>query len=289
MTSSGIHPNDFPVATSIAAGTFAAAVVAKIAGGTRYGYAYCAELAVCKQAVPLTQAAAKYAGMTYGAAVAVSSSAADLTAPCLTLQGAGVNAVVPGVNNPVMLAQQCAAQGYKPIYVVAQATLQQPGILTSPYTDNRLWSLSSQFPPFIDSPAVNAFRKTLKKYGPSIQPDFSASGAWTSGLLFQAAAERIHGKVTPAALISSLRSLKKETLGGLAPGTLNYSNPTFHLRELLLGRPGSEGQARRTKGRHDHVYQAQRLLGDWHEVTGVLRRAESAAGSSRRLWEDPVS
>jgi branched-chain amino acid transport system substrate-binding protein len=221
-------PNYFPVGTTIAAGTLGAAIVAKGAGGSKYGYAYCAELAVCKQAIPLVEAAAKNAGMGYGTSVAVSSSSADLTAPCLELRNAGVDALVAGVANPIMLSQQCATQGYKPILVASEAVWSAPGILTNQFTNNRLWTNSREFPPFANAPQVRAFKKTLAKYGRGIKPDFNTTNAWTSGLLFAKAAKAVKGKVTSAKLIAVMRKMKHETLGGLTPGPLNFTDPNYH-------------------------------------------------------------
>lgn len=74
---------------------------------------------------------------------------------------------------------------------------------------------------------MTEFKSQLAKYGPGITPDFNSSAAWTSGPLFGEAAKAVNGDVTPSSLTTSLRTLKTN-LNGLAPGTLNYSNPTFH-------------------------------------------------------------
>jgi branched-chain amino acid transport system substrate-binding protein len=217
----------FPITTTIIAGTMAVPNILKIYGGSVYGYAYCAELAVCKQAIPLTQAAAHFAGMSYGAAVGISSSSANDTAPCLALKAAKVNAIAVGVGDLIQFAESCASQNYHPLMSVNQADLATPGLLSSSAINNHLWALASVFPPFANAPAVTTFTQELAKYGPGITPDFNSSTAWTSGLLFEEAAKAVSGTVTASSVTAALRA-NKTTLGGLAPGTLDYSNPTFH-------------------------------------------------------------
>jgi branched-chain amino acid transport system substrate-binding protein len=225
-------PNYFPVTTTATAATIAQDYLGKVAGGTVIGTSYCVEVAICKEGIPIEIAGAKAAGIPWGGAVAVSSTAPNYAAQCLALKDDHINVVISALVAPVRFFGQCATQGYTPQVLVSGAVVEDPGFFTSDAVNNHFWVSIWEFPPEVNAsqapPAFKTYKDAMAEYAPSTKPDFNSTAEWTSGLLFQAAAEAVHGAITSASLIASLRSMTDQTLGGLAPGPLNFSNPTFH-------------------------------------------------------------
>ena len=201
---------------------------AKLGKVKSYALLYCAELAVCKQAGIAQGKQARALGLKYTEA-AVSGSAPDYTAVCLSLKNAGVDGVMLGVvtNTSVRIAESCVRQGYHPQWVTSGAALSK-AVEQSPAMDNVVAVLNS-FPWFAsDNPAMREFQTALKKYYPKITSDAvnydaGLSSAWTAGKAFEKAAASLGDTPTSADLVKGLLTIKNDTLQGLAPAL------TFHV------------------------------------------------------------
>lgn len=90
---------------------------------------YAGEVATAAQAVPLQKQFASLVGIKFGYAGKISATAPNYTADCLAAKGAGVDALFPE-EVPSRVAQDCATQGYKLLYVQAQ------GAVYSAYKNN---------------------------------------------------------------------------------------------------------------------------------------------------------
>jgi branched-chain amino acid transport system substrate-binding protein len=221
-------PYFFPSSTTGQAYTVLTTAVGKKAGGTTFGFAYCVESVTCKQVAPIIEAGAKAQGMKWGGEVAVSASAPSYAAPCLLLKKAGVNAIENSTADIKRFADSCAAQGFTPTQILVGPQLAAPGILTDAAFNNRTFAPEASFPWFIHNSQTAAFQAAMAKYAPGVTPDANSTLEWTAGKLFEAAAKGGSGPVTPKSLTANLRAMKAETLGGLAPGPLDLTNPSFH-------------------------------------------------------------
>jgi branched-chain amino acid transport system substrate-binding protein len=199
--------------------------LAKTAGKKKLGVLYCAESPICAQLNPLAKASATLSGLGY-ASGSISGTAPSYAAPCLTMKGAGVDALFVADNSAIVqrVTAGCAQQGYNPL-TVSQMTTASNNWLTSPSFDGAL--LSSPNAAYTDGsiPAVKAFLDAVNKYAPGLtaspQFSFDTLSPWIAGKLFEAAAKKanIGPSSTSADVKKGLYALQNETLGGLMPPT----------------------------------------------------------------------
>src|ERR1700739_3245029 len=115
----GTDPNFYSTGTTVEPliwGELRGANVAKV---TKIGALYCAEIASCAETVPLFTQLGPTVGVSLAYSAKVSSTASSYTAQCLGSKNAGANGVTVGARSDVALrvAENCAAQGYKPVWV----------------------------------------------------------------------------------------------------------------------------------------------------------------------------
>ena len=228
------NPDFFPSGSQLLAQTVGTIALAKTAHKSHLGVLYCAESPICAQVVPLAQGA----GALYGVKVSgekVSSTAPSYAAPCLSLKGAGADAVFPAVAAPVVLrvVDGCAQQGYKPA-VLSQTTTTTNAWLQDGNLEGALLAGAQANPYDTSTPAIQELRNALNSTTPGAtsNSDFTADVVepWAGGKLFEAAAKAAHigPSSTPADVKKGLYALKNETLGGLT-GPLNFTpgKPAF--------------------------------------------------------------
>jgi branched-chain amino acid transport system substrate-binding protein len=236
------NPSFFPSSSTVLTTMESQAYTVKLAGKTKFGAVYCAELAACKQAVPALQAYATALHLDLAVSAAIAVSQPSYTAQCLAAQQAGAQALAIEASFQAgsRFAPACAQQGYNPVYVIPAGAFDdrylQVAQVNGAYipVSNALW--------FAGTPAVNQFKQAMGKYeaGTALGPN-PISG-WTGGALFGAAAASLPANPTPADVFTALYSLpKNDTLDGLAP-PLNF-NPgkpasqvtCFYLAQIKSG------------------------------------------------------
>lgn len=195
---------------------------------------YCAEVAICKQATEAGIPVFAKAGIKVAYTAAIGFAAPNYTAQCLAAKASGARAMTVGDASAVVVkvAQDCAAQGYKPVQISGDGTVSESWRTTSAMNGN--FDVQPDIPFFVHStPATKTMYADIRKYEPSLltSPDFGevVVEAWTSGLLFQAAAVAAHlgNHATPAEVIKGLYALHHQTLGGMAPPlTFARNRPT---------------------------------------------------------------
>ena len=159
-------PDFIPTGNTVIAGVYGQAKAAQVAGAKNLGILYAGEEAAAAQAVPLQKQFATQVGITMGYSGKISGTAPNYTAQCLVAKAARVDALFPE-EVPARVAQDCASQGYRPIYVQAQ------GAVYSNYKNNPLfdgsvgvigvapwWSATS--------PGVKEFQQAFSKYNPDL-------------------------------------------------------------------------------------------------------------------------
>ena len=212
-------PVFFPDTTTVDSQIAAEPAEAKAAGATVVGTILCSEAAVCAQAIPPFKAAATKLGLKLGYSGVVASNLPSYTATCLTAKQSGDNGIAVGFALPIgeiHMINDCAAQGYKPVWVVP-STAYTPAMLSDPNLSGALMPLPI-FPFVAQAPAVQTFLTATQQQG--IAPSsltFSDDVAWAAGQELVAAAKAGGSSVTSASLLRGLNTFSGETLGGLVP------------------------------------------------------------------------
>jgi branched-chain amino acid transport system substrate-binding protein len=220
-------PNWYPSGQTNDSITYSVVATAKKAGATNLGQLYCAESVQCQESVPLIKAAGQSLGVpdVYNASIA--ATAPNFTAQCVAAKQAGVKAVFIGDSTSVIarVAQDCAAQGYQPVYITEGTGFTNQALTTAGLKDH-LWSPYPILPYFSSDPAVTAMNTVLDKYFPGLREDANtwseyAAQAWTAGLLLAQAVKNAGvtagGTVSSADITKGLEMVSNETLGGFSP------------------------------------------------------------------------
>ena len=220
-------PNWYPSGQTNDSITYSVVATAKKAGATSLGQLYCAESVQCQESVPLIKAAGQSLGVpdVYNASIA--ATAPNFTAQCVAAKQAGVKAVFIGDSTSVIarVAQDCAAQGYQPVYITEGTGFTNQALTTAGLKDH-LWSPYPILPYFSSDPAVTAMNTVLDRYFPGLREDANtwseyAAQAWTAGLLLAQAVKNAGviagGTVSSADITKGLEMVSNETLGGFSP------------------------------------------------------------------------
>jgi branched-chain amino acid transport system substrate-binding protein len=220
----GTDPNFYSTGTTVEPliwGELKAANVAKV---NKIGALYCAEIASCAETVPLFTQLGPTVGVSLAYSAKVSSTASSYTAQCLGSKDSGANGVTIGAASDVALrvAENCAAQGYKPVYVSTAGEMTTPWLQQSAV--NGAVGNTQDVPWFDDSiPATQAMQAAFAKYSPGLTsgPAFGATATigWAAGTVFATVAKT--AGLTPSssqtAVIAALDTVKNNTFGGITP------------------------------------------------------------------------
>jgi branched-chain amino acid transport system substrate-binding protein len=191
---------------------------------TKLAALYCAEIASCAQTVPLINQLGKPLNVSLVYSAKISSSASSYTAQCLGAQSAGAKGGTVGAAGQTGLnvAESCATQGYKPVWVTTAGEMTTPWLKQSS-VDGAIGNV--QDVPWFDNsiPATKKMQAALKKYSPGIttSSSFGATSTigWSAGVVFSTVAKEVG--LTPTSstsvLISGLDQVKNDTFGGLTP------------------------------------------------------------------------
>ena len=222
-TNSDFYPEG-QTGDSIFYGTMA---VAKAAGASSVGYAYCAEAPSCAEGFPLAKAAGQKVGVpvTYGASIAAASP--NFTAQCLAAKQDHVATLWIEDGEPVVarMASDCDQQGYTPTYIMNGAAFGSD-VLTATGLKTDLLSDFADLPYIENTSAVDAMTTAVNKYYPGLIENGNvwnqdSSASWVSGLLLEDAVKAggLGSNDTPSAaeIVKGLDSLKGDTLDGWSP------------------------------------------------------------------------
>jgi branched-chain amino acid transport system substrate-binding protein len=208
-------PDLFPSGGTTLVQIYGALTAAKGSGAKTVSAVYCVESPQCKAIVQLIGSYAHPLGLRPVDSLAASLSAVSYSAQCLTLKQAGAQAVLPAGPPVGKFADDCASQGYKPIFI------QDATWVNSELTDPNLSNASGSNPDIpwtvSNSPATKAFHSALGSFISHSYSPYSLSATWAAGLLFEAAAAHLGRTPTAAGLTAGLYDLKDNTLGGFAP------------------------------------------------------------------------
>jgi branched-chain amino acid transport system substrate-binding protein len=202
----------------------------------------CVEAQSCGDADAYLAAGAKDVGLTVVYRARASITQPDYTTECLQARNAGAELFYVVFDLPSIgrLAQSCARQGYKPIYVLGSiAGVDQA---KDPNLDGTTFG-SGAFPWFLtNTPARAEFNQAFKTYDPNFKVDTLAATGWTAAKMFEAAAINAIGDEPKAAdVLKGLYALNGNELGGLtyplrfSEGQKPPKTSCFHLITIRNG------------------------------------------------------
>jgi branched-chain amino acid transport system substrate-binding protein len=189
-------------------------------GYTKMGVLYCVEDPTCSNGIQslIQPGGGQQAGVTTVYSSSFSITQPDFTAQCLDAKQAGATFIYfAGDGDSLMrMANDCAAQGYKPLYVGDSLAI-TAGLASNPNL-NGLLAGQTNFP-WMDSftPAQVTYQQAVKQYDPQLAGSATTAGEWAAGMLAVAAAKDLTATPTSAQFFQGLWSIKDNNLGGLAP------------------------------------------------------------------------
>ncbi|HEY6471615.1 MAG TPA: ABC transporter substrate-binding protein [Acidimicrobiales bacterium] len=189
-------------------------------GYTKMGVVYCVEDPTCSNGIQslIQPGGGSQAGVTTVYSSSISITQPDFTAQCLDAKQAGATFIYfAGDGDSLMrMANDCAAQGYKPLYVGDSLAI--TANLASNANLNGLLAGQTNFP-WVDSftPAQTAYQQAVKQYDPQLAGSATTAGEWSAGMLAVAADKDLTATPTSAEFFQGLWGIKNNNLGGLAP------------------------------------------------------------------------
>lgn len=221
----GTRTNTFAATTAVEHYLAGPMIAAKEAGATHFGSVYCAEAPVCAQTINFYKAGSRATGLNFAGGVAVSASAPSFTAPCVDLMSKGVDYIeldlAPATT--VSVVKACLQQGYKGTFGLVTVAM-VPKIFEAVEGAQFAGPLSA-FPWWVDSPATKPMQDAMKEYAPSLDYRTNATSAvWVTLEVFREAANKVTGEVTPTSLSAAYKTISNETLGGLLPQPVSFTD-----------------------------------------------------------------
>jgi branched-chain amino acid transport system substrate-binding protein len=214
----------FNVTTASASQAGASVVAAKAAGGTTFGMVLSAGSPAAAGAAPLIRAAADQVGIPVGGQLFIAAADPFYTAACLSMQSAGVDALLLGVASDVgtRVIDDCAKQGYRPQFIASGGTVDGALAEVSKGGTSFAGQIAS-FPWWVSTPAVKNYRDVMAKYAPGKEyRNHVQSTAWASLELFRKAMSNASDNPTAAETLAALYTIKNESLGGLIASPVTY-------------------------------------------------------------------
>ena len=187
----------------------------------------CAENPNCLSAVPVLEAAAKAASVSYAGVIQISAAAPGYTAECLKMINEHVAFAQLSASEETAgrLVTDCQRQGYDGWFGASAGSV-TPG-LYGDVPNIRLAGGLNGFPWWGTSPAAQAFRDAMAAQGvaETTYGGPHATGMWAAAEMLRTAlkATTPQEPVTRAAVQTGYGAIKNETLGGLLPMPVSYT------------------------------------------------------------------
>jgi ABC-type branched-subunit amino acid transport system substrate-binding protein len=134
------------------------------------------------------------------------------------------------------LAQAMQSAGFKPQVLMYDPSVYEPGFLKQGGTAVEGAKFFVNFTPLNESqPELNLYKKWLGQVAPGAQPTFFGLFAWSAAKLFVEKSIALGGKLTPAALVNSIRGVNGWTAGGMhAPMSVGSKHPPVCVRWMTV-------------------------------------------------------
>jgi branched-chain amino acid transport system substrate-binding protein len=189
-------------------------------GLTKMAVLYCVEDPTCSNGIQslIQQGGGQAAGVTNVYSSSFSITQPDFTAQCLDAKQAGATFIyfAGDGDSLIRMANNCAAQGYKPLYVGDSIAI--TANLASDANLNGLLAGQTDFP-WVDNftPAQATYQQAVKQYDPQLAGSATTAAEWTAGMLAVAASSALTATPTSAEFFQGLWAIKNNNLDGLAP------------------------------------------------------------------------
>lgn len=198
---------------------------AKAAGATSFGWAACAEVAVCNANGSKAMDYAKSVGLTPTGVQQVSATASDYTAQCLAFTGKQTDSIAFNIGYQVgtRFATDCLQQGYTGIFSVTNSGFDQGAF--SKVAGFKAAGGTQGFPWWSSDPKVVAYRDAMKQYSPDgTYTSGNSTSIWSSFELLKKALENAKPTtINRSTVMDAMYTIKNETLGGLLPEPITYT------------------------------------------------------------------
>jgi len=198
-------------------------------GRTKMSVFYCVETTACTSIKDQVVRWAPAAGSKVVDQQQIALGQANFTTNCIQARNAGADAITVAADGPSIsrVADNCATQGYHPMITIGGLAITNDQA-TDPNLEGMTVSVSN-FPWMLSAtPAQEAFQQAMRQYAPNALLSGTAASAWASAELFKKAVENTgpaatQGPITRQLVLEGLWKIKNETLGGLAPPSLNFN------------------------------------------------------------------
>ena len=198
---------------------------AKAGGATKFGWAACAEVAVCAANGGIAMKYASSIGLQAEGVQQFSASASDYTAQCLAFIDKGTDSIAFNIGYPVgqRVATNCIQQGYKGAFSVMNSGFDQKTF--SGVSGFKGVGSSNGFPWWSTNPAVQTYVSAMKQYSPSTTySSGNSTSIWSTFELLKKALENTKPTtINRQTVMDAMYSIKNETLGGLLPQPITYT------------------------------------------------------------------
>lgn len=213
----------FPIATDTVSGLIDQVLVAKQYGSAKkFANLYCAEIAICAQAVTPQKAAVPKIGIGF-TSLAVSSTATSYTAQCLSLQQQGVDYAQLNFTTAAAakFVQDCQAQNYNPTWGISEQAVGADYLKIKSMT---AYGPAYVLPSVAQIPATASFRDAMDKYAKDDNwHEETSMFVWAGLELLRKVLANVGANPTRADVMAALYTVKNETLGGLVPNPITYT------------------------------------------------------------------
>jgi branched-chain amino acid transport system substrate-binding protein len=226
--------------TAILDGLKAQVKLAADQGAKSFGITYASDIPAAAAASSLFKNLTGEYGLEWTEAVGLTNTQPDYTAACLTFKNSDTTDVgIEGAPPLQNMARDCGRQNYFPKYTSGDGQISQNAWLKDPNIKEAIAAVYS-FPYLLkkgDTPeqtaSLKAFHSAMNKYAPKVLKSDSkqpATVTWTAALAFGQAASTIPAGTAPTAelVTKGLYTFKDETLGGLAPNPITFTEGQEH-------------------------------------------------------------
>ncbi|MFJ9390837.1 ABC transporter substrate-binding protein [Nocardioides sp. NPDC101246] len=197
----------------------------KAADSKKFGWAGCAEVAVCQANAELAGPYGETLDMSYTGGQSISSSASDYTAQCLAFIGDGTDGIALniGYGTGTRFASDCIQQGYTGTFSVMNSGFDQTEF--GKIAGFKSAGSTNGFPWWADAPVVSTYRGAMKKFSPDgVYSSGNSTAIWSSFELFKKALENAKpSTVDRTSAMEAMYTVKDETLDGLLPEPITFT------------------------------------------------------------------
>jgi branched-chain amino acid transport system substrate-binding protein len=224
--------------TAILDGLKAQVKLAADQGAKSFGITYASDIPAAAAAAPLFKSLAGDYDVEFTDAVGTTNTQPDYTAACITFKQSGTTDVgIEGAPLLQNLARDCGRQNYFPKYTSGDGQISQNSWLKDPNIKEAIAAVYS-FPYMLSegetaeqTKSLQEWQSAMKKYAPDVlksdvkQP---ATVVWTAAKAFEAAVAGAGTVAGPADVKRGLYTFKDQTLGGLAPNPITFTEGQEH-------------------------------------------------------------